>query len=809
MKKLLTLLMVVLNFFFGFGQEKSQVKGKVQDPNGVGIELVEVIARSSSNKEVEVVEYTLETGEFELSLENGTYDLTFDNTLDPKKSIQIIVEQNTTLPPVVLESATNTPKRDELKISDINLVARKKLITQEVGKTVYNVAQDPLTKGKTVADALGNVPSVGVDADGSVTLRGSSNVKVLINGKPSSMVGVGNATSGLSSLPADMVESVEVITSASAKYDADGEGGVINIVLKKNNKEGINGSVEAGGGYQPKAFVNTQLGVNTKAANWNFGAGFRHEEPLLGVRYTAQALDQGQITEKLSQNSTRLKNRNTLYATAGVDFSIDTLNTVNFTLGMKNLWANNYRDIHFSSETPGVSTSSWMRNEAEDEDNNAIDFGLSLTHLTQKKGEKITFSANSAFMNAQLNSDITETVSPRSTGEAIYTSSDEKQYNGQVSVDYINPQLPFISKTFKLETGAKYDQMLNNTDFSVLNLATNAYLSDFTNDVIYDQKVASGYVMGTETFGKWTTSGGLRVENTDIDLSYQNSDTNIHKNYTNFFPSLQALYNQSDKTQLRFAYSKRINRPFARFLSPFNSYSDNKNIFVGNPDLDPTYTHSFEVGAQTKIGKATLSPVVFYRNTQDFISVIYLPDSVDPTVFVATPRNIGVNQSYGLENTINFPLTSKWNTITTFTVFGYSRDASYLNFDFSGNGISANLTHRSNLKLPNGWDLTARYMFNGPDRDNTNQRKSFSSFDLAVNKELLNGKASIGLNAQNIFNTMYRSFEVTTPTFYRDVHMQMKNRQIDLVFVYRFGQTSKQKNQAPKKPAMEDMDGGF
>ena len=664
-------------------------------------------------------------------------------------------------------------------LDEIMVVGEKSTMEFDLDKRVFNVGSDISSTGVSALEVLNKVPSVNVDIEGQVQLRGNSGVQILINGKPSVLAD--ERTNALGTITADMIESVEVITNPSARYDAEGTAGIINIILKKEENRGLNGSITANTGLPDNHSLG--LSMNKRTDHFNLftqlGAGYRSHP------YDRQSINRDKI------NNTSLENDGTSYRdevfynfTLGTDYHINQYNIItlsgNFAYEIeKQPSRTNY--TLFNSENQPIST--WYREETTEATNPKWQYDLQYSkEFSNHKDHLLLFSAVGSFFGKDQSSEFTNNALTGAVAEYDQrTRTDFQQADYTFKLDYTNP----ISEAFKIETGGQY--LINDVgnDYAVSALEGNEWIEDpaLTNLFEYNQKVLAGYGTGGYQAGPWGIKLGLRIENTNLNTLLTNTNEENTKNYTDFFPSVHTSYKVSDQVSLQAGYSKRIFRPRLWDLNPFFNIRDNYNIRTGNPNLKPEYSDSYELSTIFKLGKASLNSSIFHLYTTDMVERV---TTFDDNVQTTTPQNVGTNHATGIE------VNGKYVPIDWLTFNGdfnwnrYKRSGEFesQSFDFSGSRWSGRLM--SKLALPQDFEVEVTGNFESGYKTVQSEITGSPTVDLGVRKKINKGKFVINAGVRNLLDSRVRESITDQPGYYLYSRFQGR-RSVALGISYGFG----------------------
>ncbi|WP_036820442.1 outer membrane beta-barrel family protein [Polaribacter sp. Hel1_85] len=660
------------------------------------------------------------------------------------------------------------------------------VVTSEVSKTVFkldkrvfNVGADISSTGASALEVLNNVPSVTVSIEGEISLRGSSGVQILINGKPSVLAD--ESSNALGTITADMIESIEVITNPSAKYEASGTAGILNIILKKDEKKGWNGSVSINTGIPDNHSVG--LSLNRRTENFNLFA-------QLGAGYRSLPKDSEAINKNLTDNeviySDGIEYRNeTFYnITLGTDYHINDLNVLTLSGNFAYEIEEQPSETNFSYfDSNNDLISNWVRNETTDATNPKYSYELNYKKQF-KNNEEHTFqlSALGRFFGKDQSSHFTNTtISGTDNNSNQETETDFQQADYTFKADYTNP----INDTYTLETGAQYVINDVGNDYEVRGLINDVYVvnEELTNNFEYNQKVFGFYATAAYEKEKWGIKAGLRVEQTNLKTLLTNTNESNEQNFSNFFPTLHTSYKVSDNVSFQAGYSRRIFRPRLWDLNPFFNIRNNFNVRVGNPNLQPEFTDSYELTSIYKIGKASLSSSIYHKYTT---AVIERVSTFENNVTITTPENIGTNATIGFETNGKYR-PNNWLTLTgdfNFNYFDRIGTNETQIFNFSGSQWSSRFGSKIGLPADIDVELTGRYQssFETVQGNVT----GYAFLDLGVRKKIFKGKAIINLGVRDLFESRIQESYVYQPTF-ETYSFSQRGRFITLGISYGFG----------------------
>lgn len=754
LKNSIYLLLLILSSSFAIAQENIEIIGKlVEEETSQPIPYATLVIKDkSTNKNITGV-ITDNSGNFIVTTTKPNFYVEISFMGFETKTITEFTVTNRKVNLGTIKLLPNSQALDEI------------VVTGEVSKTVFkldkrvfNVGKDISSTGASALEVLNNVPSVNVNIEGDISLRGSSGVQILINGKPSVLAD--QSSNALGTITADMIESIEIITNPSAKYEASGTAGILNIILKKEEKKGWNGSVSVNTGVPDNHSLG--LSLNRRTENFNLfaqlGAGYR------SLPQESENINQNLITnEVLLSNGEEFRNETFFNLTLGTDYHINDLNVLtlsgNFAYEIEDQ-PSNYNFQFFDENNNLISN--WIREESTEATNPKYRYELNYKkQFKNNEDHTLQFSALGSFFGKELASQFTNTTSSGTNiNSDQQTETNFQQADYTFKADYVNP----VSEVYTIETGAQYVINDVGNDFEVRELIDGAYVvnEDLTNNFEWNQKVLGLYATGAYEKEKWGIKAGLRLEQTNVNTLLTNTNQSNERDYSNFFPTLHTSYKISDNFSLQAGYSKRIFRPRLWDLNPFFNIRNNFNIRVGNPNLQPEFTDSYELTSIYKIGKASLSSSLYHRYTTDVVERV---STFKDNVTLYTPENIGTNSSIGFETNGKYS-PNTWLTLTGDFNFNYfDRAGTFENqvFDFTGSQWSSRLG--SKIGFPTDIDLELTGNYRSGFETLQGEQTGFAFMDLGIRKKIFKGKAIVNLGVRDVFASRIQERFVNQPTF--------------------------------------------
>jgi len=681
-------------------------------------------------------------------------------------------------------------------LNEVVVIGNGNQMEYKIDKKVVNISQNIVASGGTVVDALQNTPSVQTDVEGNLTLRGSSNFTVLIDGKPSVVSG----SEALQQIPAGMVQNVEIITNPSAKYDAEGSAGIINVIMKKQKVRGFNGSVSLSAGTNRKN--NDNINLNYKYDKWNFSLGADFQDMGFKMKNSSerQYFSEGVLFKDQVINGSGQFSRGGKGIKGGIEYNIDKKNSIaisgrwgdrKFNRPMTALYHDYFplsnQSIYYQSTNNGKSSDKFYSLN--------LDYTLNLN----EKGHQLSASAyysgskeNDPAFTQQDTIDFAGNIASSFT-QRVEELGDENEF--RFKTDYT---LPFTDKT-KLEAGLQ--TRIDNT-FATHHLFQNEVENMGQLDELnFDQNINAGYLTFSSTTKIFDYQVGLRAENENRKVTQVNMNQDTTVNRVDLFPTIHLSKQLPWDLQVQLSYTRRISRPRQWNLSPLKRYMDPQNVRVGNPGLLPEFTDAYELNLQKKLNEASsISLEGFYRKTNNPIQQI---SNIVEGINYMTVENLGKDESLGAEATLNIGLTKWWTLNGSGSLYNYKLTGEMENIS-SRSSTNWNLRANTMFRFKTGTSVQLNYTYNAPTVTAQGTRGAFYNTGLAVRQEMLKKKASITLQFRDWIGDP--KFEMTTRTnnFYSFNQMQRETKVITVTFTYRINNYKAQK----RSEDMNDNSGG-
>lgn len=752
------------------------------------------------------------SGEFNIPIKPGKYYL----------RIQFMGFEDVILPNVVINSQNKTYnagdvgiKENETMLQEVVVQAERTQMELTLDKKVFNIGKDLSNLGGSATDILSNLPSVQVDVEGNVSLRGTQNVRILIDGKPSGLVGL-SSNDALRQLNSNLVESVEVITNPSARYDAEGLGGIINIILKKDKKMGVNGAFQGNVGLPANNGASVNLNLRKDWINFftNIGINNRRYNGKGGSNqsfFTDDINDPYLITDRDRKHDRGGIGYSTRF---GSDIFLNDFNTITLAFLYRYSDEDNetrllYRDFYPADNADSLT----VRDDNQVEGDENLEYSVNYTRTFKNKGQRLTADFQYQNNNETENSDLVESNGTTFENQNAYlfqrSVNEEIEKRVMIQSDYVHP----FGSQGKLELGTRYTDRLVGNDYLVTELNNaGVYERDpaFSNEFEYQEKVLAIYGIIGDKIDKLSWQVGLRYEKTDLITEQKTTDIRNVQNYSNFFPSAFLTYQMDEIQAIQMSYSRRISRPRGRRLNPFSSISDNRNFYVGNPNLQPEFTDSYEIGYLANFDKSSFYGGVYYRNTEGVEQRIRTTD--ENGITFTRPYNVSTEESYGVEINISKDV-AKWyqvsgnaNFFQSYVPGGsvtFGEETTTFN-EAKATSLSSRISN--NFKFSKLFDAQVNVNYRAP--RNTVQGKSLSvtSVDIGMTRDILKGNGTLAFNVSDLFNTRKWRSETFNENSTQYSEFQWRTTTATLSFTYRLNQ-NKQRARGERGEGY-DGDGG-
>ena len=801
-KKVFLLICLLLSTNYFFAQEKTieneiKITGKViEGSSNMALEYATIVLRNTKTNVISGGITDID-GKFSITAPKATYEI----------SVKFISFNSKTFPPKTITSDLNLGiiklSENSKALDEVVIVAEKTTVDIRLDKKVFNIGKDLSIRGGNASDVLGNVPSIQVDVEGTVSLRGNENVTILIDGRPSALVGL-NGAEALRQIPAEAIEKVEVITSPSARYDAEGTAGILNIILRKNKLTGFNGSLQLDLGYPER--VGAALNANWRTEKWNLftNTGFRYNET------PGKSLSESNFLSSTAQNARVIEQRNfgrlgrSLFTSFGAEYYLTKSSSIigNIVFNSGNDDDVNTNDIQRLDANGGLNEATF-RTESEGEDEQRIQYTLDYVNNFDQKGRKLSVNLQYSTEMEDILNNITEIDTQSNLlNDLEQVIEDQDENRALLQIDYVHP----VGEKIQYETGYRgnYRDIFNSFYLAERQVFPDGSLipdAGLNNSFNYEEFVNAAYFQYGQKFNNISLLAGLRYEYTSIEIEQQTSTTVDVRSYGNLFPTINLGYEFKDGENITIGYNRRIRRPRGRNLNPFPSRSSEANIYTGNVGLNPVITDAVDVGYLKRWDKFTLSTSLYYNISNDNWERIQedtgeVTDNGDP-ITRRFSINLSTAERLGFEFTLNYKPFKIWNINSDFNLFKVTTDGDYTNpttnvtqsFDFENTSYFIRLNQKITLGKT---DLQINSNYRGPSQNAQTTSEGVFSVNIAASRDFFDEKASLSVNFSDVFNSRISRRTTNIPDFLNQYsEFQWREPQFRVSFVYRFNQNKK------------------
>jgi outer membrane receptor protein involved in Fe transport len=802
MKKLLSLLIFTFMITtMATGQaDEGVISGEVYDQQGDPVPAASVSVYDSTQSEVITGTPTEADGSFSVDVDPGQYviKITFVSFVPHTKTVTIGSGETQGLGEITLQSTSE-------EMGEVVVRAESSQMEMSFDKRVFNVGQDITSLGGSAVNVLDNVPSISTDIDGNISLRGNESVRVLINGKPSSMVS--GDVDALRSIPATMIKDIEIITNPSSKFAAEGSGGIINIILTDDRELGLNGSASVGGGHPEEYEGSINLNYRTENVNWftDIGADYR-SEPESGSSFQRFS---GPETEYMYREQTDaqeseidgdfrfgadfyLSDTEILTASSYISLEQETNNeNMTYTDWAYSDWTyegDNFEGnpMNYISGDPDEITN---RDTEEEANERNVDFNLDYENKID--GDEHKFEADASFDISRENADtdINEIVEQGSADPLQQRASDsEEEMDLRFNAEYIRP----LGENGKLEAGLRTDTEWMDTGYSAATLVDDVWEeeTDYTQNFLYRENVNSAFLILGGEVGDFSGQVGVRAENTNIRTEIKGEDGAVNnQNYLGLFPSVFLNYSFNEQQSVQVSYSRRLSRPWSRSLLPGIDFDDNRSQFTGNPNLTPEYSNSYEAGYLHYWGTGSLLTSFYYRYRTDVIEDI--TEQRDGVQF-RFPINFAREKAWGIEFSADQEIGDIFTLNGSANLFQSEMDGTYEERSFNSSSDNFQARMRLRWEIFDGLNYQASLRYRGPSDTPQGTREGMTMTDTGISYDVLDERAKITFNVRDVFDDQNFNHTVNTDgnpntEYFTQRQFSWSTRSFSLNFQYFFG----------------------
>ena len=728
------------------------------------------------------------SGKFSIPVEKGNYNIL----------VEYISFKNLTLNEVEIDNNLNLGKikleLDYKSLGEVEIIAEETSVEVKLDKKIYTVGRDLSVRGGNAGDVLDNIPSVSVDIEGNILLRGNDAARILINGKPSSLVGIDSKF--LQQLPSDAIEKVEVITSPSARYEAQGSGGIINIILRKSKKLGLNGSLSSSIGDPKRNALSSNLNYRDGKLNFFNSSGWNDNLTPGGGYNNSEYYNGDEPSTFFQEDRQRERSRTGYFLNNGVEWYLSDKTSIVSSFFFNRAESDNIQN-NFIDQVDGFG-GNILNQIHQTENENADDFNreYNFNYETNfdESGQKLTIDLQLDNSEDYENGNV---LRDNVLDEIINTKEENNSY--LIKADYVYP----IGENKQFEAGIRVSEDNDIIDYKVFEDIDSEIIEDLNQSNIfqYKEQINALYTQyGVKVEDKFSFLLGLRVENTVKDINQLTTQDFINKNETGLFPTFNFGLEITEEETLTFGYNRRIRRPWSRFINPFPSKTSPINIFRGNPDLNPTYSNNIDIGYLKRFKSSfTINTSAYFQrstNTFNFINEetgeTIILNGIDVPVVERFPINLSTNERIGFELNLSYRKGRKWNINSNFNLYSNKVEGSYNDFVFDNESLSWSFRLNNKLTLPGNIEWQTRMNYRGPEETAITKREGNLSIDLAFSKELFNDNASLTFNVRDLLDQGGWKTETFNQTFYNDSEFRWRERSFTLNFTYRFNQKKNQ-----------------
>ena len=790
MKKIFLFLTLLFSAYTNSQENNLTISGKIIDSDfNTPLEYATISIYDSKKQNLINGVISDNSGFFSIELTKGLYDLKIEYISFETKTLEKIDVQNS------IDLGIISLSINENLLDEIEVIGEKTEIEIKLDKTVYNIGKDLTLKGSSVSDVLDNLPSLEVDIDGNVSLRGNQSVRILINGKPSGLVGI-SSNDALKQFPSESVEKVEVITSPSARYNAEGTAGIINIVLRKNKLAGLNGSASLNLGDPRRVGISTNLNFRTKKISLFGNIGDNSTKYINGFKNETEYFTAREKNNFLYENGERNSERNSNYYNGGIEYFFNEKTSFvasfvnNSSDGLTN--TSNLIDQTFDNIN---SLSERLEDENEIDENKEFSFNFSKKF--NDKGHELTIDyqkeksfeiESSSILNSKL-----KPIYERYLSEKITT--DENQNSELYKIDYVLP----IGEEGQFEAGFRRSNQHQKIDYLVEkedNLGN--YISDnnLSNTLLYNEKVNAYYTQYGNKKNNFSFLLGLRFEESITNVTQVVNGDNTKKKYNDLFPTLNLALELKEDETITLGYNRRIRRARSYFINPFPSRSSITNIFQGNPNIEPTYSNGIDLGYLKRFSQTTINGSIYFRkSTGEFT---FITESTGESVLVngnlvpvirRTPINLASNSQTGVEFNVNYTQSKLWRVRGNINFFESDLKGEYNGVVYDSKNFSWSGGLNNYLKIFSSVDWQTSLSYRAPQKTAVSNRKARISSNTALSKDLMKDKLTLTFKVNDIFETQKWRIESFNENYRSYSESSWRGgRNFELNLIYRFNQ---------------------
>ena len=760
------------------------ISGKITDKKtNEPLAYVNIVVKE--NNKVITGDITSDKGTFQiknLALKDYVVEIQFIGYKTITKAISLTNEEKSAnLNTIAIEE-------DAIQLKGVNIIAERSTIEQKIDRKVINVGKDLTTAGATASEIMNNIPSVNIDQDGKISLRGNENVRVLVDGRPSNI----EASQLLKQIPSTSIKKIELITNPSAKYNPEGMSGIINIVLHKNANDGFNASVNTGLTFAQTPKISNSINMNYRTGKVNFFSTYGNN---FGKRF-----NEGQIS-RLDDKSNQIfdivnDNKSHLFK-IGMDYYINDKNTISAYTNQNIFVGDGIVDVNIVNLD---ASQNLLLNSKYFSDNTDGTYNVAFKHLTKKEGETLDLEINhSIYSENQDASFLTSFNNPNIPSSSYTDNLGEKRNNSTINLDYVNP----LNDKTNLELGAESRIVRTENNY----ITNNSSLSN--SDYTYDLDIYSAYATFGQKFKKIGYQLGARFESYKVDAVLNGAQA-YKDDYVTLYPSASFVYSPNEKNQFQLSYSRRVDRPDLEQTKPVREFSTPRVTSIGNPELDPQFTNSLEINYTKTIEKGSITAGIFGRSINSEINRVLYPDPENPQNQIMSFDNFDNNTAFGFELSANYKITKWWDVQPSIDYSNISQKGlvsvqtgTTEDFEFVEREVSVaafNARINSNFKATKSLRFLLFGFYRGPVDGIQFNTKEMYKIDAGGRYSFLKDKATLSIRFNDIFDTMKYAFTSENPYAQRG-EFRWESQSVYVGFNYMFGTG---KNKALQRKQRED-----
>lgn len=704
-------------------------------------------------------------------------------------------------------------------LAEVEVRAEKSSVMMSLDKRIFNVGKDLVSEGGTAEDILRNVPGVWVDINGEVSLRSNGGVRILVDGQTSLLIGGKNAD-GLRQIQANAIERIEIITNPSARYEAEGMAGIINLVMKKSEESGLNGSISSNIGHPDNFGIGVNMNYRKDKLNFFAGTGFWYINRPGEGSYRNQFFNLANSDSTLFSNLNRshVRNSKPLNFKIGADYFINPKNTLTTSFSYRESKDDNTSNLVYTDAYGSVDNVHLITERLENETGNENNISSFLRHrktFNNKKHQLISEIRYERAVEDEV-SFFEETYFDGNNNRIdtiIFNQITNNQSDNELLIarsDYILP----IGKTGKFEGGFQSSFRTITNDYKVDDLINKIEIPNlnFTNNFKYRENIHGIYADFGNKVGQFSYQGGLRIEHSNVASGLETKGETNRSNYTSFFPSAFIGYDFQNQNGIQLSYSRRIERPTFLDLTPFFTLRDRRNIWRGNPNIRPEFTHAIELGYIKYWTKGTLSAITYFRKTDDVIKRIQRLDNQFPETTITQTENLAIKRNYGVEFTYAYTINNWWQINGDINFFHSFSEGTY---EYQGEeiyvgGASFSLQSKTISRFTFWEKLNSQVVLSYAAPRTTTQgvNKATIALDFATSMDVIKNNGTVTLSISDLFNSRRRRSFSEDATFFSEDNFLWQKRAFILSFHYRLNQHKKQ-SQIYSSPIREDSEERF